>query len=105
MSETILNEEIRDTSTYSSVDASGAIAGTKLYHVVNDLDREVTVTFYGTRHEDSPSFSDGEQIGQLTIGADSSDYETLLDPWEKVQIEVVATNSPTTDDITVYRME
>lgn len=104
MSETVLSQSIRDTSTYTASSDSGAEAGTILFHVVNGLDAEVTVTFYGTRQEDAGSFNDKEQLGQLTISANGSGFETLSDPWEEAQVGVVATSSPTSGTIDIYEM-
>jgi hypothetical protein len=104
MSNTILDKNIRDTSTYSGKADSGAINGAQLFHIVNSLNEEITVTFYGTRQEDADAFNDGEQIGTSTISASSSGYETLSDPWEEVQVEVVATNSPSSGSANIYEM-
>jgi hypothetical protein len=104
MSETIISKQIRDTNAYTDTQDSGAKSDTILYHCVNDLDAEVTVTFYGTRQEDADQFNDAEQIGQLTINGGAGDYKTLTDPWEEVQVEIIASTSPTSGEINVYGM-
>lgn len=103
MSETITEDDIRDTNTYTYSYDAGADSET-LFQIVNDLDAEVTVTFYGTRQEDATSFTDAVQIGQLIISADAKSYETLSDNWEELQLEVVASTSPTTDQFRAYAM-
>lgn len=101
MSATIFSKQITDTSTYStSIERNGT---EDLFHVVNDLDAEITVTFYGTRSEDTDR-TDTEQLGSLTLGAGGSNYETLADPWEVTYIEVVASTSPTSGEANIYRM-
>lgn len=104
MSETIIEEEIRDTNTYTATNDSGAISSTQVFHVVNDLDAEATLTFFGTRQEDADSFDDEVELGSLTVAASDTDYETLSDPWEELKIEIVASSSPTSGDIGVYEM-
>jgi len=103
MSDTIFSTEIRDTNTYEYSNDSGAVAGLQLFHIVNDLDAEITVTFYGTRQEDS-DFSDKEQVGSLTIAADGSGYETMSDPWEEIQLSVVASTAPSNGSVQAYEM-
>lgn len=104
MSTTIFSNDIRDTNTYSASQRRYGTNTDVLYDVVNNLDAEVTVTFYGTRFEDE-SNDDVEQLGQLVVSASGSGYETLSDPWEKVYIEVVASTAPTDGEATIYRMQ
>jgi len=105
MSETIASLEIRDINTYEITNDSGATQGRQLFHIVNGLDAEVTVTIYGTRDEDRQNFNDAEQLGSLTISASSTGYETLSDPWEEVKFEIVASTSPSSGTLEVYEMK
>ena len=104
MSDTIIEESIRDTNTYSATNDSGAIASTQLFHIVNDLDAEATVTFYGTRQEDATSFADEVELGSVTVTASTTSFETLSDPWEEVKVKIVASSTPSSGDIGVYEM-
>jgi hypothetical protein len=105
MSDIVADLEIRDTNTYERTSDSGATQGRQLFHVVNGLDAEVTVTVYGTRDEDRQNFSDAESLGTLTIASSSTGYETLSDPWEEVQFETVASSTPSSGSLQIYEMK
>lgn len=101
MSATIYNDQIRDTDTYS--ETVGLSQRDDLFQVVNDLDAEITVTFYGTRSEDADA-TDTTALGSVTVAAGETDFETLTDPWGRAHIEVVASTAPTSGDLAIYRM-
>jgi hypothetical protein len=105
MATKIFNKEIRDTQTNSTVHGRTSGAETKLlFHVINDLDAEVTVTFYGTRDEDENN-NDVKELGSIVVSSDTTDYETLTDPWEKIYIEIVASSTPSNGECTIYAMK
>jgi len=103
MSEQITQDSIRDTDTYVYQYDSGADVET-LFHCVNDLNGEVTIEFFATRQEDSESFDDAINIGELVIGANESDYETLTDNWEEIQLRVTASSVPSNGSFAAYAM-
>lgn len=104
MSETIFSEAIRDTAEYSDTNDSGAIAGSQLFHIVNTTDVNITVTFYGTRQENSDSFSESVTLGSVLVSSNNTDYETLSDPWEEIQVTVVANTAPSEGFVDIYEM-
>jgi len=99
MARTAFSEQIRDTNTHS--ERSRYSVNNGVLQIVNDLDAEVSLTFYGT-HMDDTSGDDAVQLGTLTVGADTVDREALSEPWDQIVIKAVASSSPTRGDLCIY---
>lgn len=103
MAKTLLEGPISDTSTHTAVQQINDYDGNVLFHLVNDLNADVTVEFVGTRQGDD-DFTDGASLGSQTVAADDVEYETLTDSWDQIQVRVTADTTPSEGEASVYFM-
>lgn len=93
MARNLGSTDIRDTGTYTYTKKLRT-DGNRVFHYVNSLDQDVTVTFYGTYEADT-DYSDATQIGSITVGTGTTDVDTLTDSWDRIKIDVSASTAPT----------
>lgn len=95
------NSELDGTTETVSMEVTARHAE-HLWQIVHDLDVSVTVTFYGTC-SDGDTFTDGIKLGSTTLtSGGGNDFETLSDPWSKVQLELSYGSDPSSGSIDVY---
>lgn len=106
MADNIANEQIRDTNTYTYETQFALSDRDKgVFQYVNNLDTEISVTVYGTHDEDT-DFSEAVTLtSQFSIASASTDRDALTEPWDRVRFEVVASSTPTSGEIKIFRHE
>lgn len=101
MAKDILDEQIRDTATYSA-DVTNEHDGETVFQYVNTLDAEVTLTIYGTNEADT-AFNNAVKLGSTTLAAGVNGRDSLSENWDRLRVEAVATTAPTSGSLVVKK--
>jgi len=108
MAEEVYNKDNTELTTAedttSIVTASSLDSVETIIQYVNGTDAEVTFAITGSRAGDA-DFSEGVELSSEAVAAGGSGYIAISEPWDKVELSVTASTSPTSGSVTAYRMD
>lgn len=98
MTETIANEQLRDTNTYTFTMTGPGPDEDFVFQYANNLDADVTIDVAATYDSDD-TFSDTVSLGTNSITAGSTAKQSLSDPWDVLVFQITAATTPTSGNV------